>query len=198
MAEPRIDWAYSGPPNPMVGTGATRFEEALTWFAGLAGAGLTLFLADNGWVPWPLWQTAIAAIIAFDLIGGAVALQLNSAKRFYHAPLRPEEQGIVAWMKSGTFFPLMHVHPIVIYMVWRPMDVMEGIAIYGGINAAVIIVRFVPTYLSRPVATLFVVVAILANAYLMRPIPGFDWLLPVMALKLILGHAVREEPYRPN
>ena len=39
--------------------------------------------------------------------------------------------------------------------------------------------------------------AILANLYLIRPVPGFEWLIPALFLKIVYGHIVREEPYRP-
>lgn len=39
--------------------------------------------------------------------------------------------------------------------------------------------------------------AILANLYLIRPVPEFEWLIPALFLKIVYGHIVREEPYRP-
>ena len=198
MREPNIRWPYSGVPNPMVGTGANYAETGLVWLTGLGGVVLTLFLAGDGWVGWSWWEVAIAAVIAFDLIGGAVANQLNSAKRFYHSPIRPDERGLPAFFKRGLIFPALHVHPIVIYLLFKPEEFLIGIAIYLGIALAAAITLFSPLYLARPVGTFFVVIAILVAAFAIRPIPGFDWLLPMLALKLVLGHAVREEPYRPH
>ena len=40
--------------------------------------------------------------------------------------------------------------------------------------------------------------AILVNLYVVRPVVGFEWLVPALFLKLIYGPLVREEPYRPN
>ena len=197
MRRANIQWAYSGAPNPFVGTGATGAETALGVLAGLAGAGFMFYLAADEWVGWGLVRTVIAALIAFDLIGGAVANQLNSAKRYYHAPTQPEERGMPAFLKTQLMFQALHVHPIVIYLLFKPDDFWVGIGMYLGLAAASAATFYAPLYLSRPLGTLFVVLAIMVNAFAIHPIPGFDWLLPVLAIKLVLGHAVREEPYRP-
>jgi hypothetical protein len=40
--------------------------------------------------------------------------------------------------------------------------------------------------------------AVLVNSYVITVIPGFEWFLPVFILKLVVGHIIREEPYRPE
>ena len=35
------------------------------------------------------------------------------------------------------------------------------------------------------------------NYYLIEPVSGFEWLIPVLYLKIVYGRLVREEPYRP-
>ena len=60
------------------------------------------------------------------------------------------------------------------------------------------VVGQIPLYLQRPSSIIIVVVVILANTYLITPIPGFEWLAPLLFIKIIVGHAVREEPYRPT
>lgn len=192
-----IDWEYSGAPNPMVGTGATWIEQALVWVTGLSAFALFVYLGKDGWFSWSWFQIVIASLIAFDLIGGAVANQLNSAKRFFHAPLKTNERGLIGLMKQTWYFSAIHIHPIVVYTIWKPQEFLTGVGIYGAAMASAGIVRMLPFYLARPVATLLLLAALLANTYLIRPVPGFEWLLPVLFLKLVLGHAVREEPYRP-
>jgi hypothetical protein len=52
--------------------------------------------------------------------------------------------------------------------------------------------------LQRPVAVFIILLVIIVNLYVIQPIAGFEWLAPLLFIKLILGHGVREEPYRPT
>lgn len=201
MAKPRknaaIDWEYSGPPNPIMGTGATLLEQLFVWLVGLAAAGLYFYLGQSGWFSWEWWHVLIAAFIAFDLIGGAVANHLNSAKRFHHAPRQAEERGLIGLFKSAWYYSAVHVHPLVIYLLWKPKEFFVGLGIYVVIIAATIVTRLLPVYLARPFAATMLLAAILASTFAIRPVPGFEWLLPVLVLKVVMGFGVREEPYRP-
>ena len=182
----------------MAGTGATRIEQLTLWIVGLAGAALMFELARGGWVIWHWWETALAAIIAFDLMGGAAAAALNSSKRFYFSPAKPNEHGPLKLLKTGYYLPAISVHPILVYLVYRALDVWTGVALYLIVGAVAISVRKAPLYLARPLGVIAVIVAIIANLYFIDTPPGFEWMLPVLVLKLVLGHAVREEPYRPQ
>jgi hypothetical protein len=196
--EPNIDWSYEGTPDPIAGTAATFAEQALMWAAGLAAAGLMIFLAQRGYLAWSWFQTAIGAVVAFDLVGGAVAFNLNSAKRFYHGPAQPSEHGLVRLMKGSFYVPATHVHPILVYLLYKPDEYLTGVAIYLAAAVSVALVRLAPLHLARPLAVLLVLAAILVAIYGVPSVSGFEWLLPVLFLKLVLGFAVREEPYRPR
>jgi len=196
--EPLIDWNYSGTPDPMAGTGATAIEQLTLWIVGLAGAALTFTLYGAGYIGWSWWEAALAALVAFDLMGGAAAAALNSSKRFYFSPPKPGERGALRLLKTGYYLPAIHVHPMLVYLLYKPEEFWIGIAIYFVVGAAAILVRQAPLYLARPLAVVCVIAAIVANAYLIRPVTGFEWLLPVLVIKLVLGYAVREEPYRPR
>jgi hypothetical protein len=194
---PNIDWSYEGAPDPIAGTGANWLEHVLMWLAGLSGAGLMIFLAHDGYVAWTWLQTAIAAVLGFDLIGGAVALNLNSAKRFYHSPPQESERGAVRFMKGPLYLPATHVHPILVYLLYKPDEYMTGIAVYLAAAVSVAVVRIAPLYLARPLAVAAIVASTIAAIYVLPLVPGFEWLVPVLFLKLVLGFGVREEPYRP-
>jgi hypothetical protein len=56
--------------------------------------------------------------------------------------------------------------------------------------------QWCPVYLQRPVAMLVLVAAVVGNALVSAP-EGWAWFIPVLMAKLVVGHAVREEPYRP-
>lgn len=44
---------------------------------------------------------------------------------------------------------------------------------------------------------LLVLTAIMLNLYVITAVQGFEWVVPVLFIKIIYGHLVREEPYRP-
>ena len=193
----RIDWSYSGAPDPMAGTGATLSEQLVFWIVGIAGAGLMLIIGRGGWVLWNWWQTGLAALIAFDLIGGAAGAALNSSKRFYFSTVKPDERGPLKYLKSGYYLPIISVHPLLVYLIYSTPEMWTGVALYFIVGAVAILVRKAPLYLARPLAVTAVMTAIVVNTYFIPVPPGFEWMLPVLVLKMVLGHAVREEPYRP-
>lgn len=44
---------------------------------------------------------------------------------------------------------------------------------------------------------LLILTAIMVNFYMVAPVHGFEWLIPLLYLKIVYGHLVPEEPYRP-
>jgi hypothetical protein len=135
--------------------------------------------------------------LAFDLGGGAVANGLNSCKRFYHTPARAEDGPLVRAVKNHWLFTALHLHPVIVYAVWAPDHLWVGVAWYALLLLSVGAVAAVPLYLARPVAFLLVGAAIVAGPAVAPSIEHLEWLLPLLFLKIVLGHAVREEPYRP-
>jgi hypothetical protein len=69
---------------------------------------------------------------------------------------------------------------------------------YGYLLVSAIVVLATPLYLKRPVAVVMASGAVLMNSYVITVVPGFEWFLPVFILKLVVGHIIREEPYRPG
>ena len=181
----------------MTGTGSVLSEQLVFWIAGLLGAALMIVLARGGWVLWNWWRTGLAAVIAFDLIGGAAAAALNSSKRFYFSAAKQNERGPLRLLKTGYYLPLISVHPILVYLIYRSPQAWMGFAIYLVVGAIAIGVRKAPLFLARPIAVTAVLTAIVTSFYFIDAPPGFEWMLPVLVIKLVLGHAVREEPYRP-
>lgn len=64
------------------------------------------------------------------------------------------------------------------------------------IAASAAVVITIPLYLKRPVSFFIILLAILLNFYVLVPVHGFEWLMPLLFLKIIYGHLVKEEPYR--
>ncbi len=194
--ETHICWDYEGKPDPLVGTGATRAERSLVWVAGLATLAFYALIYKTGRLDWSWWQYLIAGVIALDVGGGVVANSLNSCKRFYHAPLQPNETGSVAAAKNHWFFVALHLHPILVWGLYGG-GLRYGLAWYVLLLLGSAAVLETPLYLHRPVAMLGILLALLVNAYLIPPLVGFEWLMPALFVKIVYGHLVREEPYRP-
>ena len=193
-----IDWSYSGKPDGLAGTSSTLSERILAYgFAAVATVSVVGFLrlveehpATFGWRLWLL------IFFVFDVVGGVVANMLNSCKRMYHAPVQANETGFIRLVKNPLAFTALHIHPII--FAWAFFgDPWLGAAWYVALVASVAITLATPLYLRRPIATGFVLAAIFVNLYGPSLVPGLDWFIPCLFLKIVLAHAVREEPYRP-
>ncbi|MBE7534249.1 MAG: hypothetical protein HS124_00720 [Anaerolineales bacterium] len=192
-----INWEYSGKPDAMFGTGATAREQALVWLFGLSGAAVLGWMAWSRSLPWAWWQYLIFILIALDVLGGVVANSLNACKRFYHAPIKPEETGFTARSKNHIIFAVFHIHTIIAGLVFGSMNWEFGIFWYLVMLASVVLVLRTPLYLQRPLAMGLIMTAILINQYIFPSVIGLEWLIPALFLKIVYGHVVREEPYRP-
>ncbi len=195
--DPNIDWRYSGKPDLMCGTGATLLERGLVWSAAIAFPALLYLLvwSDAGG-DWSGAQWAVAIFFAADLAGGVVANALNSAKRFYHAPRGPADGLVGRILKLPGVFAAGHIHPFIIALLWPEWQLWVGLVVYVYMLGANAVVMHMPLYLARPVAFAFIVLGI-ALASGLPTLPGWEWFVPLFLTKLVYGHAVREEPYRP-
>lgn len=191
-----IEWKYTGTPDGFFGTGATASERTLVWVLAI-GSSLLLGFFWLKTTSWMWWQYAIAALLALDTLGGVVANSLNSCKRYYHSPIQPEEKGFNALSKNHVAFTAMHVHPLLVALLFSNMNWTYGIFWYLAMLIASLIVLRTPLYMQRPLAMGLIMLAILVNYYIVPPISGFEWLIPALFLKIVYGHNVREEPYRP-
>jgi hypothetical protein len=192
-----IDWEYSGKPDGFFGTGATAAEQGLVWGFGVLGTAILGWVAWTHSIPWTWWQYVIAALISLDVLGGVTANALNSCKRFYHAPLQTGETGFTGLSKNHYAFVAFHVHTLIVGILFGGFDISYGFFWYAALIVATLLVLNAPLYLQRPLALGLIMTAILVNLYIIHPVPGFEWLVPALFLKLVYGHLVREEPYRP-
>lgn len=136
-------------------------------------------------------------MFAYDVCGGVVANSLNSGKRFYSSPPQAGESRVIHLLKNHRFFAALHIHPLIIGWVFGSGNWLFGLFWYAGLLLSVFIVQWVPLYLRRPVAMFTTLGAILVNAFFLLPPVGFLWFVPALFIKIVYGHGVREEPYRP-
>ena len=194
----KIDWEYpeqghgtSRLVSELIGPGATRAEIVLVGLTGTLGGLALIFYQYIAGLGWDLLQLIVGAIVAFDIAGGVIANSTSTAKRWYHR----KEQGF----KQHFGFVLIHfIHPLLITVFFTALDWVFFLTVYGYLLVSSLIVLGVPLYVKRPMAVLMVSGAILLNTYIITPIPGFEWFVPIFMIKLVMGHIVREEPYRPD
>lgn len=194
-----IDWSYSGSTDISCGTGATNAERFLGYLGGFTGLILYIFFSLRGIYPWNCYQYLIGGALAFDVAGGLVCNCLNSCKRFYSSPLQSNETSlIVRIVKQHRIFTLMHIHPFIIQLTFGSSEhFYYGIFWYSMLQLSALIVVQSPLYLQRPISMFLCLISLILNYYIIPSIDGFEWLIPSLFMKIIYGHLVQEEPYRP-
>lgn len=193
-----VDWsAPDAKGDALFGAGATTAEKALANLVGLTGACVIVLSAWANSADWNPILYVLAAVIAFDVVGGVVANGLNAAKRDHFGPPSATEKSVLGRLvRHPVIFTALHIHPIIVGTFYPPHLWAWGPLWYLAILAGTVIVRAVPLYLERPVALGFVALVAMISTYSMAP-EMWGWLPVMLALKLVLAHAVQEEPYRP-
>lgn len=195
--EVTVDWTLpGGRPDWLLGTGAVPAERLLVWTATAVSAGALVAVAAVQDVAWSWWQWALVLVLTVDVAGGVPANALGSAKRLYHSPAPAGLPLPQRALRSHVGFAALHVHPFLLAALlpdgtWAWAGAWYLLSLGG--TAAVVAV---PLYLRRPLAAAIGTVALIAAPLVAAP-AGLAWLGPVLVLKLVAAHAVREEPYRP-
>ncbi len=193
-----IDWSYVGGADPLCGTGAMRAERLLAY--GMATLFTVIILVADFYRAAPIaegWSIALLAFFSFDIAGGAVANMLNSCKRFYHSSLKAGEGSGARLAKNPTLFTAIHVHPIVAAYLFHG-SILNAAVWYVLLQAGVFVTLALPLYLRRAGATAITVLALLGSQSFLPLGAGLEWFIPCLFMKMVLGHAVQEEPYRPD
>lgn len=193
-----IDWQ---PPAPrsgvggwwdrLIGPGATNAEQWLQLSVACAAAiAVPVYTYWQG-LDWTVGQMIVAALLAFDLFGGVITNATGSAKRWYH------RSGQGFWQHWG-FVALHGVQLLIVAWLFRGMDWLFFATIYGYLLGVTVIVLKAPLYLQRPLALLALCDMILVNHYLLPSSPGLEWFVPILFLKLLVSHLLKEAPYLPQ
>lgn len=189
-----IDWTRpAGKPDWLMGTGTTSRERLLVW--AITGVGLVagIWLGSDQW-HW--WQWAVVVFLVVDVVGGVTANALSTAKRQYHGPSPAHLTGAGRVLRSSRLFTLAHLHPFLVAIALPDATWTWALYWYLGCLAAVLLVHAVPLYLQRPTAFAALTALLMVAPAVAAP-EGLMWFGPVLAVKLVAAHAVREEPYRP-
>jgi nitrate/nitrite transporter NarK len=191
----KIRWEYEGKPDYINGTGAYPEEKFIAFFGSALLPALVIYQLITGHMQWNIIQIVIGLYFALDLGGGLVSNALNSCKRYYDSPIKPEETGVAGAVKKMPVFIAAHVHPLVVGLLFNDMNWTYALTWYAAFLISVLIVFKTPLYLKRAVGKLLAMVAIVVSFYLFTPVPGFEWFIPILFMKIITGHMIPEEPY---
>lgn len=173
-----------------VGPGATSTEEWLQLLGGLALTALALLVFFLRFPGEPtLTQIAILTVLTFDLSGGIITNATSTAKRWYHR----EGQG---WQHHLVFVLPHGIHLALLVWLFPGFVWWLFLLFYGYLVAATLLVLHTPLYLQRPMAFICYAGVILFNG-LFIPTAGLEWVIPFLFLKLLIGHLLKEAPFRP-
>lgn len=174
-----------------VGPGATWAELWIQFgCAVIAGLGAALY-AGAMQPKWGILHLFVVGGFAFDLMGGVITNATSSAKRWYH------RQGI--GHKTHLGFAGLHLLHIALF-AWLFLDGSFAFFYQAGslLIIFILLVQFSPMYLQRPIAFSCYALSLIFFIYGTTPVVGIEWFLPIFYLKVVVSHAVKEEPYRPN
>jgi hypothetical protein len=188
----KIDWSYSGKNDYAFGNGATKTEKIIGWSSCFIVLLFMVYAIINKTVEWNIFQIIISILVAFDVGGGMICNSLNSCKRFYHS-----DKGDKSLMKNHMLFSLIHIHSIIVWAIFDNANWFYGLIWYGIFIVFVVSIIKIPLYLKRPISMICILFSIMINIYIIPSPKMFEWLIPVLFIKVLYGHLVREEPYRP-
>lgn len=189
-----IDWSQNGKVE-FFGINVSTPEKIINWAGASILPAFMLYAYFTGKVDWSLGLLIIAILLGLDIGGGMITTATNSFKRLYFSPVTENDKAVTKFGKNHLLFSLAHIHPIVLYLIFDISNWYIGVIWYVLFALSAVVVLNTPLYLQRPVALLLTLLAIAINVYIIAPIPGFEWFIPVFYLKIIAGHNLREEPY---
>lgn len=181
LPEPRL--GLLGVWDRFVGPGMTRAELWLVLSASIVAsvlAGLNVWLLGMGWL-----LALVAAVIAFDVIGGAVCNMTDTTKRWYHRAQ--------AGAKDHFGFIALHiVHIALVAWLFRGdgFDMQFAVVVSGWLMVSAVIVILSPEMLKSPIAVSLYMIALALTLYWLGFSKGLEWFVPALFLKLLIGHAV--------
>lgn len=189
VPEPRQGWLRHW--DTFIGPGATSQENFLILQGAVFGL-LTVIAVEilNENLDWTIWQFLLACILAADIFGGVAANATSAAKRWYHRRSQGKQQHLQ--------FTAIHIVQIALVAAFfMNSDWSWALVVYGYLMLSALAISLAPLHLQRPIALLALVGGILTNIYLLPVVPGLEWFVPVLYLKLLVAHLLRETPYPP-
>lgn len=167
----------------LVGPGMTWHETVLVIGSGSVAAILAAWALDVQGAS--IWLIALGAVIALDVIGGAVCFATETTKRWYHRP-----GATIGQHASFTCLHLAHIGVVAWAFRGEGFDATYAVAVSAGLVIAMCAVLAAPRRLKLPVAVAFSLLAIGLVLGVLGATPGLEWFVPALFVKLLMGHLV--------
>ncbi|BDQ37205.1 hypothetical protein SYK_15650 [Pseudodesulfovibrio nedwellii] len=188
---PELRSGFYGVLDKFIGPRATSAEKKLQLYIPLLAGIVVILKSYSSQFNWSVGQQVVAFLITFDIAGGIITNSTSSAKRWFHR----EGQGF----KSHMSFVLLHFSQIfLINIFFMDFDFIWIAAAGCYLVLACALVLCTPLYLQRTMALMLYSVGVLLSLYVFSAPVHLEWFLPLLYLKLLVSHIVREEPYRPE
>lgn len=192
-----IDWqlpkarsGFLGGIDKLIGPGATKAEKNIQLYLPFLAGLVMLTYAWSVDLGWSLSQFVVAGMLTVDIVGGIITNATSSAKRWFHR----EGEGF----KQHMSFIALHFTQLTLFSwAFLNMDLVWVLLVGGYMMFACALVLKMPLYLQRPVALSLYSVSIVLSLYGFQSAIGLEWFLPLLFLKLLVSHILKEEPYRP-
>jgi len=181
---------WRGRIDKFIGPGATKAEKDIQLYVPILA--VVVMVASGLYLgfDWNLGQYLVAALIAWDMVGGIATNLTSTAKRWYFR----EGTGF----KSHISFVAIHIIQIsLVGYFFLNFDIVWIVSIYAFLLLASVVILKTPLYLQRPVSGMLFALAMALSIYVFKSPEHLEWFLPLFFFKLLISHIVREEPYRP-
>lgn len=174
-----------------IGPGATKAEKNIQLYLPFLFAAGVMAFGLIARLDWSVWQYLIIALLAVDMVGGVITNATSTAKRWFFR----EGEGF----RQHISFIATHLFQIVVFSwAFQGFDLFWVTGVYGFLMVGSVITLKSPLYMQRPVAASLYVAALLLSLYVFGSPPYLEWFLPILYFKILVSHAPREEPYRPE
>ena len=174
----------------LVGPGMSRGETLLVLVASVSGAVFAGFLMLSAGAS--LLLVGLSALIAFDVVGGAVCNATRTTRAWYHRPGQ-------TWLQQAAFVAPHLIYVIVVAAFLRgPVFDSTYAMVFGlGLFSATAAILCAPERLKTPVAFSVFLVVLSAVTTGSGPTAAMGWFEPALLLKLLLGHLVPDRASPP-
>lgn len=177
----------SGAWDRLVGPGMTPEENVLVLSAsGLGAIFAALRMAQFAGLSVVV---ALAALMGFDIVGGAVCNATATTRSWYH------RQG-QTWREHMLFVAphLVYVVAVAAFLRGDHFDWEYACALGVGVLIASGLIIATPSRLKPPVAFAAFLVVLAGTEIQFGPTTGLEWFVPALLLKLLLGHLLGPRP----
>lgn len=180
-----------GAIDKFIGPGATKAEKNIQLYPPFLFAAGVVAVGLHAGIEWSIWQYVLIALLAVDMAGGAITNATSAAKRWFFR----DGQGF----RQHISFIAIHLTQIAIFSwAFLGFDIWWIVGVYGMLMLSSAVILNAPLYLRRPVAAALYLVALLLSFHVFENPPYLEWFLPFLFFKILVSHALREEPYQPE